>query len=57
MAEGGLPGPAHREEQQQPPAQQPPIGQQIPMHMNWFHFKPEFCGKPEEDVEAHLFMY
>ena len=24
------------------------------MHMNWSHFKPEFSGKPEEDVEAHL---
>ena len=22
--------------------------------MNWSHFKPEFLGKPEEDVEAHL---
>ena len=24
------------------------------MHMNWSNFKPEFSGKPEEDVEAHL---
>ena len=24
------------------------------MQMNWSHFKPEFSGKPEEDVEAHL---
>ena len=24
------------------------------MHMNWSHFKPEYSGKPEEDVEAHL---
>ena len=22
--------------------------------MNWSHFKPEFSGKPDEDVEAHL---
>ena len=24
------------------------------MHINWSHFKAEFSGKPEEDVEAHL---
>ena len=47
MAEGG--GPAHREEQQ-PPVQ---VVQQ-PMHMNWSHFKPEFSGRSDEDVEAHL---
>ena len=52
MAEGGQPGPAHREGQ--PPPKQISIGQQQPMHMNWSHFKPEFFGKPEEDVEAHL---
>ena len=22
--------------------------------LNWSHFKPEFAGRPEEDVEAHL---
>ena len=22
--------------------------------LNWFHFKPEFAGKPDEDVETHL---
>ena len=48
MAEGG--GPAHREGQQAP-AQQV-VQQQL--HMNWSHFKPEFSGKPDEDVEAHL---
>ena len=32
-----------------PPA--PPV--QIPQ-LNWSYFKPEFSGKPEEDVEAHL---
>ena len=53
MAEGGTPGPGHREGQQ-PPPQQPQPGQQVIMHMNWSHFKPEFSGKPEEDVEAHL---
>ena len=54
MAEGGLPGPAHREEQPPPVPQQPQPGQQVLMHMNWSHFKPEFSGKPEEDVEVHL---
>ena len=60
MAEGGLPGPALRHPAPQPaqqPAQQivpPQPGQQVPMGMNWSHFKPEFSGKPEEDVEAHL---
>ena len=35
-----------------PPAQ--PI-QRVPMFkLNWSHFKPEFAGKPDEDVEAHL---
>ena len=46
MAEGG--GPA-REGGQQPVA----APQQI-MHMNWSHFKPEFLGRPDEDVEVHL---
>ena len=55
MTEGGLLGPDCREEQQLPPIpQQPQPGQQIQMHMNWSHFKPEFSSKPEEDVEAHL---
>ena len=22
--------------------------------LNWFHFKPDFSGKPKEDGEAHL---
>ena len=43
------------------PAPLPPPGpqqsiqkaQHIPQ-LNWSHFKPEFSGKPEEDVEAHL---
>ena len=58
MAEGGLPGPApHREDQPLQPTPQPiPLqpAQQVHMHMNWSHFKPEYSGKPEEDVEAHL---
>ena len=48
MAEVG--GPAHGDGQQPPP---PAVPQQL-MHMNWSHFKPEFLGKPDEDVEAHL---
>ena len=24
--------------------------------LNWSHFKPEFSGKPDEDVEAHFLM-
>ena len=27
------------------------IHQQV---LNWSHFKPDFSGRPEEDVEAHL---
>ena len=23
-------------------------------HLNWSHFKPDFSGKPEEDMEVHL---
>ena len=49
MAEGG--GPACREGQQPPPQQ---VIQQQQLHMNWSHFKPEFSGKPDEDVEVHL---
>ena len=48
MAEGG--GPACGGGQQP----QPPATPQQQLHMNWSHFKPEFSGKPDEDVEAHL---
>ena len=24
------------------------------VNLNWFHFKPEFFGKPDENAEAHL---
>ena len=64
MAEGGVPGPAPCREDPPPPPQPrpqptpqpvlPQPGQQIHMHINWSHFKPEYSGKPEEDVEAHL---
>ena len=30
-----------------------PQGQQF-VHLNWSNFKPEFSGKPDKDVEAHL---
>ena len=50
MAEAGLPGPAHCKEEQQLPLipKQPQPGQQVQMHVNWSHFKPEFSGKPED---------
>ena len=62
MAEGGPPGPAPCRDGQvpQPPQQPPPQPlqpqqtQQAHMCMNWSHFKLEYSGKPEEDVEAHL---
>ena len=53
MAEGGQPGPSCREEQQLPP-QQLQIAPQQQMCMNRSHLKPEFSGKPEEDVETYL---
>ena len=48
MAEGG--GPVHGGGQQP----QPPVVPQQLKHMNWSHFKLEFSGKPDDDVEAHL---
>ena len=62
MADGGPLGPAPCREAQLPqPSQQPPQqplqpeqAQQVHMHMNWSHFKPQYSGTPEEDVEAHL---
>ena len=62
MAEGGPPGPApHSEDPPSQPALQPtpqPLppqpGQQVHMHMNGSHFKPDYSGGLEEDVEAHL---
>ena len=49
MAEGTQQGSAHREGQQPPPQ----ITPKQQMCMNWSHFKPEFSGKPDEDVESH----
>ena len=46
----------------QPPAPptQPIVPSTLPIQpapmpqLNWSHFKPEFTGKPDENVEAHL---
>ena len=55
--------PKQQHHQQKPPQQvatqgpqQPPTGPQNVQQpiLNWSHFKPEFAGKPAEDVEAHL---
>ena len=35
-----------------PPIQ--PIEPASMPQLNWSHFKPEFTGKPDKDVEAHL---
>ena len=32
----------------------PPDPMANPQQLNWSYFKPEFAGKTEEDVEAHL---
>ena len=48
MVEGG--GPAHGGGQQP----QPPAAPQQLIHMNWSQFKPEFSGKPDENVEPNL---
>ena len=41
-----------RQGQDQP--QQQDAAKQRHLNLNWSNFKPEFSGKPEEDVEAHL---
>ena len=44
----------------QPPPNMPPAHPEQPIQpayvpqLNWSHFKPEFTGNPDEDVEAHL---
>ena len=38
---------------QQPPTVLQNVQQPQPT-LNWSHFKPEFAGRPAEDVEAHL---
>ena len=37
----------------QAPEQPAQPAQQV-VHLIWFHFKPEYLGKPDEDTEAHL---
>ena len=67
MTDAGLVAPSNPPPPQAPQAAQQtiqpvqlliPQAQQIqPVHVlqsNGSHFKPEFSGKPEEDVEAHL---
>ena len=44
---------AHVPNPAQPPAPPVHVSNQMPQ-LNWSYFKPEFSGKPEEDVEAHL---
>ena len=50
--EEGTATPNWRQGQEQP-QHQDAAGQRH-LHINWSNFKPEFSGKPEEDVEAHL---
>ena len=40
--------------QQQDQQQNQDAGGQQHTHINWSNFKPEFSGKPEDNVEAHL---
>ena len=51
-----VPQPPHALQDPQPPA--PPAPQlqhgQHKMNINWLHFKPEFSGKTEKDVEPYL---
>ena len=53
MADAAVPVP-HLEQQQQqqhvPPPLLPQHTQQVNLHINWSHFKPEYPGKPEEDA-------
>ena len=46
--------PAHVPNPALPPAPPAQIPNQMQPQWNWSYFKPEFSGKPEEDVEAHL---
>ena len=50
--EEGAATPNRRQGQEQP-QHQDAVGQRH-IHPNWSNFKPDFLGKPEEDVEAHL---
>ena len=53
MADAALSVPQVQQQQQQT-VHPPQPAQQVNLHMNRSHFKPEYSGKPEEDVEAHL---
>ena len=53
MADAALPAP-HLEQQHVPPPLLPQLAEQVNLCMNWSQFKPEYSGKPEEDVDAHL---
>ena len=53
--------PVGEAEQPQEPNNLNPLPEQPPIPMannqlNWSHFKPDFSGKPEEDVEVHLLI-
>ena len=58
----GVPAPpTHAQARQQAQQQQDHVAFQVPIaqgrqlvHLNWSYFKPEFSGKPDEDVEEHL---
>ena len=43
-----------QQQQQQQQVQDPGGPQQQHLHLNQSNFKPEFSGKPSEDVEMHL---
>ena len=49
-------GPEESEEPNNPIPlpENPPIPMANQHHLNWSHFKSDFSGKPEEDMEAHL---
>ena len=47
-------GQNQQQNQQQLQNQDPAGQQQQHLHINWSNVKPEFSGKPEEDVEAHF---
>ena len=44
----------HNQRQGQEQPQHQDVAGQRHIHLNWSNFKPEFSGKPEEDVKAHL---
>ena len=46
--------PAHVPNPVLPPAPPAQIPNLVQSRLNWSYFKPEFLGKPQEDVEAHL---